>query len=242
MHVLSILQRISPIDKIVPKDYFVSIEDLPATIKDSLISEISKTLTKQIDKEIFEKKYAPVKMVLTLVGAGLFLGASVVIPNLPVALKPFLDYKRKEEYEAWKRFNLPYLRRTLSRLEKQKLVEIDVKDGMQVVKITDSGKRKILKFSIDELAVEKPKIWNGKWYLVSYDIPGELHRLRTVFREYLKAWGFYPLHESAFLHAYPCEKQVECLREYLGIGKYVRIFKVSEIERDKQFRDYFGVK
>lgn len=218
------------------------IENLSISIKDSLTAEISKTLAKQIDKEIFEKKYAPIKAVLTLVGTGLFLGASVIIPNLPLALKPFLDQKRKEEFETWKRFNIPYLRRTLMRLEKQKLVELDEKEGIQIVKITDSGKRKILKFALDELAVEKPKIWDGKWRLVSYDIPGELHKLRAIFREYLKAWGFYPLHESVFLHAYPCEKQVEFLREYLGLGEYVRILKVSGIERDKQFRDYFGVK
>lgn len=217
------------------------IEDIPATIKNSTLADVSETLTKQIDKEIFEKKYAPIKIVLTLVGAGLFLGASVVMPNLPLALKPFLDYQKKKEFEIWKRFNIPYLKRTLERLEKQKAVELDAKDGMQIVKITDAGKRKILKFALDELAVEKPKIWDGRWYLVSYDIPGELHRLRTIFREYLKAWGFYPLHESVFLHAYPCEKQVEFLREYLGLGKYIRILKVSQIERDKQFKDYFGV-
>ncbi|TSC88258.1 MAG: PaaX family transcrtiptional regulator [Microgenomates group bacterium Gr01-1014_7] len=160
---------------------------------------------------------------------------------LGLALKPFLDHKRKEEFETWKRFNIPYLRRTLTRLEKQKLVELDEKDGMQIVKITASGKRKVLKFALDELAVEKPKIWDGKWRLISYDIPGRLHRIRAILREYLKAWGFYPFHESVFLHAYPCEKQVEFLREYLGIGEYVRILKVSEIERDKEFRDYFGV-
>lgn len=217
------------------------IKELSTDIKDSTLAEVSKTLTKQIDKEVFEKKYAPIKIVLTLVGAGLFLGASVVMPNLPLALKPFLDYQKKKEFEIWKRFNIPYLKRTLERLEKQKAVELDAKDGMQIVKITDAGKRKILKFALDELAVEKPKIWDGKWRLVSYDIPGALHKLRAIFREYLKAWGFYPLHESVFLHAYPCEKQVEFLREYLGLGKYIRILKVSQIERDKQFKDYFGV-
>ncbi len=211
-------------------------------LKDPLIEEISKTLTKQIDKEVFDQKYAPVKTVLTLVGAGFFLGASLVMPHLPLALKPFLKHKRDEEYEAWKRFNIPYLKRTLERLEKQKLVVLDEKDAIQIVKITDSGKRKILKFAIDELTIEKPTIWDGKWRLVSYDIPGRLRRLRAILREYLTVWGFYPFHESVFLHAYPCEKQVEFLREYLGIGDYVRILKVSQIERDQQFRDYFGVK
>lgn len=112
---------------------------------------------------------------------------------------------------------------------------------MQVAKITKSGRRKVLKFALDELAVEKPKIWDGKWTLISYDIPKNQKHRRAIFLEYLKAWGFYPLHESVFLHAYPCEKQVEFLREYLGIGEYVRIFTATKIENDKLFKDFFGV-
>lgn len=210
-------------------------------IDKSLFENISKTLAKQIDSELFYNKYAKVADVLKLVGAGVFLAASVAIPNLPKALKPFLEGQRKNEYEAWKRFNIPYLKRTLERLENQKLVEITVENGVQVVKISSCGRKRILKYALDELAVEKPKIWNGKWTLVSYDIPNKLKKQREILQEYLRAWGFYPFHESVFLHAFPCGKQTLFLREYLGIGKYVRVLSVSKIENDKAFRDFFGV-
>lgn len=99
-------------------------------MEDSKVGQLAKVLSKQIDKKIFERKYAPAKKVLILVGAGAFLTASILIPNLPLALKPFLDKKRKNEREVWKRFNIPYLKRTLARLEKQKLVEIGEDNGM----------------------------------------------------------------------------------------------------------------
>jgi len=218
----------------------VRIENLSvSTIDESLILDISKSLARQIDKKEFEKKYASVKSILTLVGAGAFLAASLVIPNLPLALKPFLN--NQKEYEVWKRFNIPYLKRTLNRLEQQKLVEIIEEKGLQVVKITESGKRRILRHAIDELLIEKPRVWDGKWRLVSYDIPGNLKQLRKMFRERLCVWGFFPLHESVLLHAYPCEKQVEFLREYLGVGEHIRIFTVSKIENDKPFKDFFGI-
>ena len=211
----------------------------PLSVKEELIEGIARSLAKQIDKKVFEKKYASVKTVLTIVGVGAFLAASVAMPNLPLALKPFLS--NEEEDEAWKRFNIPYLKRTLKRLAQQKLVEIEVEGKMQIIKITAAGRRKILKFAIDELTIEKPKSWDGTWRLVSYDIPSDLKHLRDAFRENLEVWEFYPLHESVYLHAYPCEKQVEFLREYLGIGQYVRIFKVTRIENDGLFREYFGV-
>lgn len=200
---------------------------------------IASILARQIDKKIFDEKYAPVKEVLKLAGMGVFIAASFVIPNLPKALKPLLT--SENEYEVWKRFNIPYLKRNLQRLEKQKLVEITEEEGKQVVKVTENGKRKILKYALDELAIEKPKIWDRKWRLVSYDIPEDSKIIRKVFASFLKDWGFYPLHKSLFLHAYPCESQIEFLREYLGVGECVRIFTVSDIENDGSFRDFFGV-
>lgn len=205
------------------------------------IDQLAKTLARQIDKEIFEKKYAPAKTILKLVGVGAFLMAAMVMPGLPLVLKPFIDEKRKEEYEVWKRFNIPYLKRTLLRLNKQKLVEIGEENNKQVVKITNQGKQKIIKMALDELVVEKPKMWDGKWRLVSFDLPEKLAKERKKLVEYLRAWGFYPLHKSVYLHAYPCFKQIEFLKEYMGIGEYVRSFAVSKIENDKLFKDFFGV-
>lgn len=227
------------IKKITNRKKRIRIEDLPLPIaEESHISEIAKTLTKQIDREIFKKRYANATAILKLVGAGAFLAASIAIPNLPRILKPFLQ---ENEYEAWKKFNIPYLKRTLKRLERQKLVTIKEDEKYQIVEITDAGQRRILKYALDELVIEKPKFWDNKWRMVSYDIPSNIKRLRQVFREYLSVWGFYPLHESVFIHAYPCIRQVVFLREYLGIGEYVRIFQVSKIENDNLFREFFGV-
>lgn len=203
------------------------------------IDYLAKTLVRQIDRDIFEKKYAPVNEVLKLVGAGVFLVASIAIPNLPLVLKPFL--RDENEYEIWKRFNIPYLKRTLKRLEKQKLVEIDEQEGVQVVRITNDGRKRVLRMALDELAIKKPKMWDEKWRLVSFDLPEKISKLRKILVEYLRAWGFYPLHKSVYLHAYPCLNEVLFLREYLGVGEYVRVFIVARIENDQVFRDFFGV-
>lgn len=202
---------------------------------------LAKILSKQIDKEIFEKKYAPAREVLKLVGAGAFLAASLVMPNLPLALKPFFDQRKRNEREVWKRFNIPYLKRTIKRLEKQKLVEISIENGVQIVKITSSGRFKVLRFALDELEIKKPKIWDGRWILLSFDLPEKLRTQRKVLVEYLKTWGFYPLHKSVYLHAYPCLKEIDFLRAYLGISEYVMVFIVKKIENDKEFRIFFGI-
>ncbi len=227
-----------PRNSIVPRKKKERLEDLPLPKKET-VDYLAKTLSKQIDEEIFRKKYAPVGEVLKLVGAGVFFAASIAIPNLPLAIKPFL--KETSSYEIWKRYNIPYLKRTLKRLEKQKLIELDEENNQQVVKITDRGRRRILKYALAEIEIKKPKNWDKIWRLVSYDLPKTANFHRDLFRQYLLSWGFYQFQESVFLHAYPCEKEVEFLKEYLAIGEYVRILRVVAIENDQAYRDFFGV-
>jgi hypothetical protein len=206
-------------------------------LKDEKIVELAKTLSRQIERKINEERFLKAKEVLQLVAAGFFFSASLVAPNLPRSFKKFF----KDEEFAYKRFNIPYLKRTLARLQKEKLVQITHEGKYEIVKITEKGKQKILKFAFDEIEIKKPAVWDGKWYLVSYDIPKKLNFQRKIFSYYLKSWKFYPLHQSLFLHAYPCKKEIEFLKEYLGISEYVRIFTVIKIENDKIFKEFFGV-
>lgn len=216
------------------------IEEKFSNQEKSYIKELSKTLSKQVAGEILAEKYAGTKEVLELVGTGAFLAASLVIPNLPKTLGPLL--LNKDDPAPWKRFNIPYLKRTLQRLEKQQLVRSRTENGFEVIEITDRGRKKILKTSLDNLEIKAPRSWDGRWRLVSYDVPDQFRSLRLVIREYLKAWGFYPIQESVYLHAYPCEKEVDFLRMYLGAKAYLRIFEVTKIENDREFREFFGVK
>lgn len=204
------------------------------------IDQLAKILSRKLDREELDRKYAPAKTVLTLVGAGAFLALAVAVPNLPKVLKPLLN-DTDDDFEAWKRFNIHYLKRTLERLEKQKLVEVSEEDGKQVIKITSQGRKKVLKYALGELEVKKPKSWDGKWRLISFDLPEKMSTIRKTLVENLRAWGFYPLQKSVYIHAYPCHKEVDFLREYLGVGEYVRIFTVLDIENDRAFKDYFGL-
>lgn len=205
------------------------------------LQEISRSLSRQITVDDFKNRYAGTAAILKFIGAGAFLAASIAIPNLPLVLKPFLDENAKEEREAWKRFNIPYLKRSIKRLERQKLVRIKFMGDEQVVEVTAAGQRKILKYALQNLTIKKPGSWNGTWTIVIYDIPEDLAPVRDSLRHYLEQLGFYPLQESTYLHAYPCDKEVTFLREYLGVGEYVRITKVVKIESDRLFRDFFGV-
>jgi len=201
------------------------------------IEKLAYNLCQKYEKELKDKKFFSSKNILNLIGAGILSLIELSPSNIVRLAKPFIQ--DLEAYETWKRFNIPYLKRTIQRLEKQKVVEISEEKGKQIIKITDKGRVKILKNAIDDLKIEKPSFWDGKWWLVSYDLPEEMSNLRDGIRKYLLYLGFFPIHKSVYLHAYPCKEQIEFLREYFGIREYMRIFKIDWIENDKALKEYF---
>lgn len=205
------------------------------------IERLAQMLEKQMRNEEMNKKYATVKRVLTLVGAGTVLSLAILSPTALVLAKPFLDEKRRREENEWKAFNQRYLRATIARLRKEKFVTVEERDGQQVVVLAKRGKQRILKYSLDTLSIEKPKIWDKAWRLVIYDVPKKKKHLRDLFRETLKNLGFYQLQESVWIFPHPCEPQITFLREYYGVGNEVVYIVATTLEDDSPYRTYFGL-
>lgn len=215
------------------------IEKLPLSTAGNLFN-LSLSLKKRLDNDTTEIKSPSVKRILALLGLGAGLAIIAAAPGVGRLFLP--RRKIREDYlKDFKETNFSYLERTLKRLEKEKLVRINEAGGKTIVSITTQGKRRILKYSLEDLRIKKPSHWDGRWTLISYDVPEKRAFIRDYLRRVLVHLGFYPFHKSIYLHAYPCRPQVEFLREYLGVAASVRIFHVDRIENDGPFREFFGV-
>jgi len=188
-----------------------------------------------------EEKYPYVKDVLKLLGIGVFLAASLVMPGLPRILAQSEKKKWRERKNDWERFNLPRLRQVIKRLYQQKAVKIvKTKNGL-AVKLTEKGKAKILRYGFEEMVISKPRRWDKKWRLIIYDIPKSKKTAQGAFRRMLKEMKFLQLQKSVYLCPFPCEQEIKFLREVYGIGRDVLILTVEKIENDQVYRKYFGV-
>jgi len=181
-----------------------------------------------------------VKEILILLGAGTFLAASIIMPNLPMVIKPFLDEKRMREKNEWKKFNTWRLKQVLKRLHQQKLVEVIEREGLSIVKISDKGKKKLLKFNLEKMQLNHKK-WDGKWRIIIYDIFTSKRQEAELFRRTLKRLKFLKLQRSVYLTPFKCHDEIEYLRQACNIGKEVLILTVSGIENETAYREYFGV-
>jgi len=202
------------------------------------IRKIATLLEKKINQEKINKRYASTKEVLLLLGKGILLTFSLVAPNLAQLLKLL---EEKPNQEEWKKFNLGYLKRTLERLNRQKLIEIIPQKNKTVVKITEAGKTKILKYALEELTIEKQTPWDEKWRIVLYDIPNQSSVNRDHLRKILKNLGFLEIQKSVYLTPFPCEDQIDFLKSIFGLDKYIKLIIAEKIENEKPFKDYFGL-
>lgn len=182
------------------------------------------------------KKIDPkVKDVLLLLGVGTFLAASLIMPGLPAVLKPLKDIQKKKAEKEWKRFNLWRLRQVVKRLEEQKVIEIEG----DIVKITNKGKKRLLRYRLEEMQLNKK--FDGKWRLIIYDVSNFKKQQRDLFRSMLKRLNTYRLQESVCLTPFACEDEIEYLRQMFSISEEVQVLRVTGIENEQVYRDYFGV-
>lgn len=176
-----------------------------------------------------------VKDVLKLLAAGAIITTVVLFPGI-AALGPLIkEIQERQEEKEWDKFNLWRLRQMVKRLARQKLVEI--RDD--IVKITDKGRRKVLKFNLEKMELKKRT--DGKWRLIIYDVANLKRSQSEFFRETLKRLKFLRLQKSVYITPFVCDDEIEYLRQLFDIGSEVLILKVAGIENEQVYKRYFGL-
>lgn len=111
-------------------------------------------------------------------------------------------------------------------LTKKKLITYNRRNNLYNSVITDFGKKRLDKI-IPVYDQKRP--WDGKIYLITYDILESAHNCRNKFRKYLKDLGCKKLQESVWLNPYNIR---ELLCEFVLKYKIPGTIIVSDIGKD----------
>lgn len=179
------------------------------------------------------ERYPYVKEILLILAAGTVISAAFLMPGVARLLSPSVwqgrEYKRNRLGQVLKRFR------------KQKIIEVvDTSEG-PIVRITQNGLMKALKYKLGEMKIKSKDTWDKKWRVVIFDIPEAKKRLRDEFREKLKQVGFYQLQKSVFVHAFPCADEIEFLRQVYRVDIDVTTIIASHIEGEDRIKDFFHI-
>jgi DNA-binding transcriptional regulator PaaX len=172
---------------------------------------------------------------LQIIAAGGLVSLAVVAPNTPKAMPRWLLKKI---------FDQPQGARSaaVSRLIREGCVARDVREGVRVLRITARG-RDYLSREQERLttAPKKLKRWDGKWRVVTFDIPERHRGLRDRIRTKLREAGFAMLQGSIWVYPFPCEEFIVLLKSDMRIGKVVLYMVVEELENDRWLKHEFGL-
>jgi len=166
------------------------------------------------------------KQIILCVGLGLFIVASFVLPNLPIALQPILKMRGHKGFQ-----------KLLKKLKNKNIIEL----GGEKIKLTKKGKEFLKEIQIGKINIKPQKEWDGIWRLVSYDIPEIYKKSRDLFRKILESNGFYQIQESLWTHPYDCKEEIAILAKNINITQYVIVMMTDKLPNQKEMKEHFGL-
>lgn len=209
------------------------------SLDDKTVRTIAELLAEKRQRERQEEantRYTKVKDVLLYIAV---FGTIILAPGAAVIFKPLLNHSPK--YISWKAFNFHYLRQTLRRLENQHLIDIKNSKEGKLVELTDEGRKKILRQGLEELEIKKPQNWDRCWRILMYDIANKKKNLQISLRETILRLGFISFQESVYIYPYPCQKEVEMIKNYYGLTHEIKLITAKEIENEETYKTYFNL-
>lgn len=161
------------------------------------------------------------------------LTLSVIIEATEELLKSIKDEKERKR-KVW---------RALKNLEKREIIDIKEEGEKVYVKVKDKNHPKIIEYSIKALLdfKRKKKKWDGRWFLVFFDVPELQRNKRNFLRSFLKRLGFYPYQQSVYIFPYECKKEVGLIKKIVEAAKYVRYAVATEVEEEEKIKRFFNL-
>ena len=179
-----------------------------------------------------------VDLVLEAIADNMIKMKSYPSPSLPVVLGYILKYILEVKKENIKKEKIS---RTLQALEKRDVIWMEKKDKEVLVYLKDKGQNKVAKYSL-KLLLDfklKKKKWNGKWFLVFFDVPESQRVKRDYLRKFLQQMGFFRYQKSVYLFPYECEEEVKLIKKIVEAAKYMKYIIAEKIEDESVAKTFF---
>lgn len=148
----------------------------------------------------------------------------------------------KKVPKVWRSINEAVLRRILHEFYRDRLIDWrQEKDGFATIVLTERGRKHALRYKIDDLKINIPIHWDGRWRIVLFDIPEKRKKAREAFRTKLQELGFYQFQKSAWVFPFHCKDEIDFLIEIFEIRPHVQYLEVVSMTNDAKLKLDFGL-
>lgn len=179
------------------------------------------------------KKYSRGELAITILrglAAGGFILTLCVLPGLAQVITILKPKNSRDTYK---------IKRTIQSLENRNLIKKRNHKTGVILKITNQGKRVLLKQELKNLSIKKPKKWDGMWRIVIFDIPNTKRRERKIINAQLKTLGFIAIQKSIFIIPYECKNEIVDIKNYYGLHEEIQYILAKQLDSEKKLRRIF---
>lgn len=179
-----------------------------------------------------------IKNVLMGLAVGGAIAVAVTSPYFLANLTKGLSAKELERLRRKIKSMLYYLKR------KKLVILKEEPNGEIVAQLSEWGRKRIVKYQLEDLKIKKPVRWDKKWRLIIFDIPHKLKWAKTAreaLRFKLKELGFYQLQKSVWIYPYDCENEILFLKEIFRLGPFVKYLEVTKIDDEIKLKKIFDL-
>lgn len=167
------------------------------------------------------------KIILGLMAVGGILTVGAVAPGILVAFgglnKQLRWFLKDEDYK-----------KTLFTYRKNNYIKFSKdKNNCYKIELTERGKRLFLKSAAQKIRINKSEQQDGRWWLVTFDIPRKHNTARNLFRDKLKMLGMQRLQDSVFISKGGCLEEVNFWATLYNITDFIHVGKIEFLTQPK---------
>lgn len=186
-------------------------------------------IIRRAKKKIIKKRFRigeNEKEIIKMIGLGVLVVSSLVLPNMALVIKPFINDRKDNE-----------LKKIWQRLIDKKVIDL----GGEKVTLSSKGKEIYKEIQFHDLELIKPERWDGIWRLISYDVPQKQNHDRDNFRLTLKHWGFHQIQASLWVYPYECREEVAIAADFYQVAPFVIIMTTDVLPEEERIEEVFNL-
>ncbi len=140
-----------------------------------------------------------------------------------------------QNQRKWNREKRMAMNKSFNNLKKNNYLKVE----KNKVILTNLGERLLKQNEIINKLSEKRKKWDGKWRMVSFDIPNDLNQIRYTLRKILVSSGFLQIQKSVYIYPHSCREILDFLKENKEYNKFIVYSEISFSTKDKEWKKHF---
>lgn len=170
------------------------------------------------------------RLIISVVGAAGIILTLATLPGIAPGIVLFEKIAGK---------NKTQVRNSFYNLKKKGYLKYIEDEKTAKIYLTKKGLELFRRYGFENLKMAVNKKWDGKWSVVTFDIPERLKKARNSISWKLKDLGFYPLQKSIFVYPYECKDEIDFVGDYFFARKHIYIIGADKIEREDTIKKHF---